>query len=447
MQSIQSTKSTFFYFFLAICICFIACKDDDPVDPDPIPDPDPIEDTLDVVEDTINVVWDIEVGPNAEDDAQTAMILMDDFDPLKFAAGVFDITGTLSMIDKQNVVIIGAGMNETILEFSNQATGTGAEGIKIDNVENAIIANLSVKNTVGDGIKVKDSKHFTFYQVNVEWDAEVSPDNGAYGLYPVLCEHVLIDGCRAKGAADAGLYIGQCTNAIVKNSIAEYNVAGIEIENTINAEVFNCTANNNTGGILVFDLPGLTQYGSHCRVYDNVVTDNSTQNVATGGTVAAIPPGTGIMMLSAHNVEIFDNEVVENNVMGVGIINYLVLELFGLPSSGDDELFDPYPRGIYVHNNSFSSSDAYPPISNDIGNILTDQFPNGALPDLLIDGYVPSEGPLVGDERICFDSNGTADFTNVDASSFFANPVTDISVYECMHTPLAAVTVIAPTLE
>lgn len=426
---------------LGLSLGFIACKDDDPIDPDPIPDPDPV-----VVVDTINVVWEINPGPDAEDDAQTAMILMDDNDTLKFSAGTFDITGTLSMIDKQNVVIIGAGMNETILEFSNQATGTGAEGIKIDNVENAIIANLSVKNTVGDGIKVKDSKHFTFYQINVEWDAELSEDNGAYGIYPVLCEHVLVDGCRAKGAADAGLYIGQCTNAIVKNSIAEYNVAGIEIENTINAEVFNCTANNNTGGILVFDLPGLTQYGSHCRVYDNVVSNNSSRNFATGGTVASVPPGTGIMLLSAHNVEIFNNELIENNVMGVGIINYLVLELFGLPSSGDDELFDPYPRGIFVHSNSFTSSDTYPEDLNDIGTILADQFPDGALPDLLIDGYVPPEGPLSGTERICFDNNGTADFTNADAAGFFANPVTDIAAYECTHTPLSAVTVIAPTL-
>lgn len=427
-------KSRILFIALALCTVFIACKEDDPVDPEP-----PVDD--------INVVWNISPGIDAEDDAQTAMIMMDDNDTIKFAAGTYDITGTLSLIDKKNVVIMGAGMNETILEFSNQATGTGAEGIKIDNVENAIIAHLTVKNTVGDGIKVKDSKHFTFYKINVEWDGEISEENGAYGLYPVLSEHILIDGCRAKGAADAGLYVGQCTNAIVKNSLAEYNVAGIEIENTINAEVFNCTANNNTGGILVFDLPGLTQYGSHCRIYNNVINDNSTDNFASGGTVGSIPPGTGIMLLSAHNVEVFNNELNGNNVMGIGIINYLVLEVFGEPSSSDDEGFDPYPRNIYIHDNTIVSGDEYPEETNGVGLVLTSLFPDGQLPDLMFDGYIPPEGPLEGDQRICLNNNGDADFGDMDAGNAFYNPDYDITPYVCTHTPLEAITVTAPTLE
>ena len=64
---------------------------------------------------------------------------------------------------------------------------------------------------------------------------------------------MLIDSCVAIGASDAGIYVGQSENIIVKNSIAEFNVAGIEIENSYYADVFNNYASNNTGGILVFD--------------------------------------------------------------------------------------------------------------------------------------------------------------------------------------------------
>ena len=63
---------------------------------------------------------------------------------------------------------------------------------------------------------------------------------------------VLIDGCVAIGASDAGIYVGQSQNIIVKNSIAQYNVAGIEIENSFYADVFDNLTSHNTGGILVF---------------------------------------------------------------------------------------------------------------------------------------------------------------------------------------------------
>ena len=48
---------------------------------------------------------------------------------------------------------------------------------------------------------------------------------------------------------------------IVRNSLAEYNVAGIEIENSSFADVYDNTTKNNTGGILVFDLPQPTRHG------------------------------------------------------------------------------------------------------------------------------------------------------------------------------------------
>ena len=63
-------------------------------------------------------------------------------------------------------------------------------------------------------------------------------------------QNVLIDGCVAIGASDAGIYVGQSQNIIVKNSIAQYNVAGIEIENSFYADVFD-NLTSHTGGILV----------------------------------------------------------------------------------------------------------------------------------------------------------------------------------------------------
>ena len=79
----------------------------------------------------------------------------------------------------------------------------------------------------------------SFIRVRTEWTGGVSSDNGAYGLYPVESKNVLIDSCVAIGASDAGIYVGQSENIIVKNSRAEFNVAGIEIENSYYADVFD----------------------------------------------------------------------------------------------------------------------------------------------------------------------------------------------------------------
>ena len=73
-----------------------------------------------------------------------------------------------------------------------------------------------------------------------------------------------------RGASDAGIYVGQSKNIVVKRSKAEFNVAGIEIENSMNADVHDNLSTHNAGGILIFDLPNLPQQGGHShRIFHN----------------------------------------------------------------------------------------------------------------------------------------------------------------------------------
>ncbi|MFZ4083138.1 MAG: right-handed parallel beta-helix repeat-containing protein [Pirellula sp.] len=46
------------------------------------------------------------------------------------------------------------------------------------------------------------------------------------------CTNFLIEDCIAIGASDAGIYVGQSQDIVVRNCRAERNVAGIEIENS-----------------------------------------------------------------------------------------------------------------------------------------------------------------------------------------------------------------------
>ena len=358
---------------------------------------------------------------------------------VEFGAGTFNFTGTLSLDDVANVTIRGAGRDATTLSFAGQTVG--AEGIKVT-ADNFTIEDLTIEDTEGDAIKVKDSDNVTFNNVGVVWTGAASEENGAYGLYPVQCTDVLIDNCYVKGASDAGIYVGQSRRAIVRNSLVEFNVAGIEIENTVGADVYNNTARNNTGGILVFDLPNLDLVnGGFTRVYDNNLEDNSYRNFApAGNSVGNVPPGTGIMIMGTDNVEVFDNIITECNVMGVGIVSYLVLENFGSPAPEDD-LYNPYPSSIYIHDNTFARSNTYPAELNAIGTILAADFPDGDMPDILYDGIEDPE--LGGESFICIKDNG-ATFVNVHAESFGANPffpnkTFDLEPHNCTIVALPAI--------
>ena len=155
--------------------------------------------------------------------------------------------------------------------------------------------------------------------MRAEWTRGPNPENGAYGLYPVNCTNVLIERSIARGASDAGIYVGQSRNIIVRENTAELNVAGIEIENSFNADVFGNTATHNTGGILVFDLPGLPQQGGHSiRVYENTITGNNTPNFAPAGNiVASVPAGTGVLIMANRDVHVFENEIGDHGTVNV----------------------------------------------------------------------------------------------------------------------------------
>ena len=374
----------------------------------------------------------ISPGDNAQTEAQTAFIEVQSGMDIYFEEGTYNFTSQLSIDDKTDVRIYGAGREKTILNFSNQ-TGSG-EGVYASNCTQILFQDFTVQDTQGDALKAKDSDQVTFINVGTVWSGEPDADNGAYGLYPVQCTNVLIDGCYAYGASDAGIYVGQTTNVVVRNSVAEGNVAGIEIENTINADVYDNEAFDNTGGILVFDLPGLTQYGSNCRLFNNNSHDNNRTNFAPeGNIVGTVPAGTGIMLLSTTKVEIFENTLTDNMFSNVILASYLMV---GEPN---DPNYQSLYTDIYIHDNSHAMAGTF----NESGQSEIGAFIANFLsaygydqPNILMDG-------LTGGGICIFEADGTS-FVNVHAESLNTNtgegnPDSNLAVYTCNADPLEAV--------
>jgi parallel beta-helix repeat protein len=181
--------------------------------------------------------------------------------------------------------------------------------------------------------------------------------NGGYAIYPVLSNDVLLDDVMAVGASDAGIYVGQSNRIIVKNSEALMNVAGYEIENSDDADMFDNVAHCNVGGFLVFDLPGLNQYGDETRVFDNYSGYNNTVNFSPGGVVTGVPQGVGMLQLGYDETEIFGNTIEFNRTVGFVAASH---ELLDGNIDNPDKRMDLYPEGIYVHDNVFTTNGTLP---------------------------------------------------------------------------------------
>src|SRR4029434_6096343 len=113
----------------------------------------------------------------------------------------------------------------------------------------------------------------------------------------VLSTNVLIEDWKVINVRDAGIYVGQSTNIVIRNNEVFGNVAGLEVEHSANAEVSGNYAHDNSGGILVFKLVLPIQYSNCHHVHDNIITNNNGPNYGSG-LVGDVPVGTGLLILS-----------------------------------------------------------------------------------------------------------------------------------------------------
>ena len=331
----------------------------------------------------------IHVGPggNAQEKLQTALIEAQPGDTVHIAAGRYALADGLSL-DVDGVTVKGDGPDKTILDFTAQKVA--GEGLLITS-DNVVVRDLGIENAAGNGVKSKGSDGIALVNLRVEWTGGPKSTNGAYGLYPVSSKNVLIDRSVVKGASDAGIYVGQSQNIIVRGSRAEMNVAGIEIENSYDADVVANTATNNAGGILVFDLPDLPQQGGrNVKLTNNQVIDNNHVNFAApGNIVAGVPSGTGIMVMANANVMVSGNHVMGNNGSAVMVVAYT--------QAFTDKAYNPLPRSVSVAGNHFMDNGKAPAFA---GGKEIAAAVGGTIPPVLWDGITRYAVPGGGGEKL-----------------------------------------------
>lgn len=306
-------------------------------------------------------------GPDAEKQAIIAFFDAHEGDTIAFCEGKFDFANGLVMTGKKGITIKGAGRDKTYLRF---AQSNDQDGFNLNQMTGITVQGLTIYDAPGNGLRIFRSDIVTVRDVKVGWSisdpatpyGNYNPDpaswakNGAYAFYPVICHKVLIEDSVSVGSSDAGVYVGQSSDILVRRTEAYHNVAGFEFENTYRAEFVDNYAHDNVGGFLVFDLPGRVQFGAKNLVHHNRSYNNNTPQFAPrGAIVAAVPSGTGILVLSGDQTEIYENDIRDNKTVGIVMANY------GLVDTGQSQKrFDFYPEGIHIYNNTLHNNGGEP---------------------------------------------------------------------------------------
>ncbi len=248
---------------------------------------------------------------------------------------VSGITLAGELVEGERPVLEGRGV------LSDGIIGTGS---------NLEIRGFEIRHYTANGVMINLGTNIAFRDLHFE-------DTGLYGLYPVETVGVTIEGCSVTGATDAGLYVGQSKDIVVRGNRAYGNVTGIEIENSVDVLVEDNDVWDNAGGILVFALPNVPSKVSRgCRVVGNRVLDNNHVNFADPtAIVSGVPSGTGIMILAGDEVEVAGNEIRGNNSFGVAVVG--LDTQFGKGSSYD---VDPIPERCWIHHNTMTDNGRQP---------------------------------------------------------------------------------------
>ena len=350
---------------------------------------------------------------------------------LCFAGGTYPLHAEVD-VAVDGLELRGLAGATAIFDFNGQTTG--ANGINVT-ANQFKMTNLTVKNTAGDAVRITMAKGVTLTNVTVTWDRGANTNNGAYGLYPVQCSHVLIDHCSVSYAADAGIYVGQSNTILVRDSEAFGNVAGIEMENSTDSEITGCNAHDNTAGILAFNLPGLAVGdGKRANLHGNKVTNNNGMNFANpAGIVSMVPSGTGMLVMASDNNEVHDNDVTGNQSLGIGVVSYLILM-----KPYTDMTYDPYPESNWIHGNRLSGNGSMP---HDLAAGIAALAGTMVIPPLVWDGFVDAKkNNMDGHLTNCFGDNGSAGFIDLGLDSNFTPHVSmDVTPFNCMRTPLPSI--------
>ena len=219
-------------------------------------------------------------------------------------------------------------------------------GLSGETVDGFSLSGFTVRGFAIHGVHLACVEDFALTQNLVD-------ANGFYGLFPIVSRDGVISENEVRNTpSDAGVYVGQSDNVLIKDNRVHDNLIGVEVENSRHCAVIGNDIHGNTVGLLIDALPFLERKTQETTlVASNLIHDNNRPSTSQpGDLLGAFPPGIGILLIAANTTTVSSNTVTGNQSAGIGMLSLcLGLALLGQGCDGLD--INPNPDGNRITGN------------------------------------------------------------------------------------------------
>ncbi len=291
------------------------------------------------------------------------------------------------------------------------ATRDGRDGVVVFKASGVYIENLTVCNFLtnasghegneiwwnggdGSGRIGMGSWWGDYVTATSTYSNGVNPPFGDYGIFVSNSRGPgVVDHSYASNMGDSAYYVGACRdcNAVIAHAHAQYSALGYSATNSgghliLKESEFDhnktgVTTNSQNNDDAPSPQNGLCPHGEQgplgngiCDIWqDNVIRDNNNPNVpgnGVNGFAGEAPVGTGVVLAGSEHVDVFHNQILNNDAWGVAVADFPDQEApppIAHCEGGGYLVAPPSPSplcyyqafGNVVSSNSFASNGSY----------------------------------------------------------------------------------------
>ena len=235
------------------------------------------------------------------------------------------------------------------------------EGIYVLGTADEFVEDVLIEGFTIDGFS--ENGIWTFYVRDFEIRNNNVGNSDHVGIYPQLSAQGLVRDNVAFGGLDSAMWVsGSEDIRVIANEVYGAPI-GLQVNVSMNVEVEEIEAYDNVVGI-AFTHPLASGLGDDVnlafgyrsesvRFADSEVYENNLANPISGGTLGALPSGTGMLITGHDRSYVENNSVVDNDYAGVVLVDHCLVT--GLE---DDECA---PDGNTLVGNTISGNGMNPP--------------------------------------------------------------------------------------
>lgn len=370
------------------------------------------------------------------DSVAGALSSLGEGETLCLSAGRFELDAPLELLGARDVTIAGVEVAYdedaedplaeagTVLDFAG-AEGAGA-ALSIGNSSGVTIRDLTIESPPATGVAVVGSSEVTLRRVTVV-QADPEARRTEDGIRVSEAARVRIDEAQLLGGSGAGVSLSGCTECVVERSVVLEHLAGVLVTESERCEVRESEIEVNGIGVVVADLPSDPRATRSIVVRNSLVLDSGLFDHPAPAEAPwpHLPQGTGVLVLSADDVELSGNAIEGNRAAGVLLLSWSTLvATAGAPEAPAGH--DGDPALFHAHDDTFLEN-GFDPSGQALSGLL-ERVVLEELADLVWDG--------AGDPAsICLrpSPDSASTFLDLDARGGFTTVSSELSPHECEH--------------